>query len=577
MIKKLLYVAFLGIPIVVNSQIAFTNSNAKLTNATLKSGCAIGVSDMNGDGLDDIIRLSGANSLQIEYQTSGDFTLFNYGSIPGNGSEWGMAIADVDENGFNDLIVGGAYNGLKLLKADASGSNYSVTTLGGASIFLQNANFVDIDNNGTTDFFGCSDENVSSAYSNDGLGVFTQDNAGLINAISTVPSDNSGNYGSIWTDYDNDGDQDLYISKCRLGVTDPNDGRRINLLFQNDGSGNFTEVGVAAGLVPYAQSWSAGFEDIDNDGDMDCVLVNHDQSSYIYENNGDGTFTNITSTSGIDTELSDMGSDGIQVVMEDFDNDTFVDFLITSRGGPHKLFRNNGDSTFSLMASAFPTSNRIQSAATGDLNNDGFMDIIAGFGSGYNSPSNSISDILFLNDGNSNHWSEIMLLGNPSNINGIGARIEIYGAWGKQIREVRSGESYGIMNTLMTHFGLGANTAITSIIVRWPSGNVDELLSPNIDESIVIVEGSTLNVIESVSSVFKIYPNPAKNYVVVDGLQFATEASFELYDITGKMIQSKTSLSDTSNQISLNGLSKGIYFLNLYTNNNQYVHKVIKE
>jgi hypothetical protein len=576
MIRKLLFVAIIGIPVLATSQIAFTDSNSKLANSSLKSGCAIGVSDMNGDGLDDIIRLSGATNLQIEYQTSGNFTLLNYGSIPGNGSEWGMAIADVDKNGFNDIIVGGAYNGLKLLQANATGTDYTVTTLGGSGIFLQNANFADIDNNGTIDFFGCHDDGVAAVYSNDGIGNLTR-NTSMLNAASTVPSDNSGNYGSIWTDYDNDGDQDLYISKCRLGVTNPNDGRRINLLFQNDGSGNYTEVGVAAGLVPYAQSWSASFEDIDNDGDMDCVLINHDLSSIIYDNNGNGTFTDITASSGIATDLSNMGSDGIQLIMEDFDNDTFVDLFITSRGGSHKLFRNNGNKTFSLVSSPFPTGNRIQSAAAGDLNNDGFIDIIAGFASGYNSPSNSNSDVLFLNNTNANHWSEIRLLGNPSNINGIGARIEIHGSWGKQIREVRSGESYGIMNSMMTHFGLGNSTSITKIVVNWPSGNVDTLLSPNIDEAITIVEGSTLSINESASSIFKIYPNPTKNYVSVDGLQAVSNASYEIYDITGKLIVSKTFLSTTNNEIDLNAVKPGIYFLNLYSNNNRFVHKVIKE
>jgi hypothetical protein len=582
MIKKILFKVMLCIPIIATAQTTFTNSNSKLVYPNLTSGCAIGVADMNGDDLDDLVRLDNARVLQIEYQdaSGGDFTGFNYGDLAGSGNEWGLCIADVDKNGFNDVFAGGAYNGLKLIKANSTGTSYTSTTLSGTTIFLQNTSFVDIDNNGTIDVLACHDEGVSSAYNNDGNGNMTLDNAGLINAISTIPSDNSGNYGTIWTDYDNDGDQDVYISKCRLGVTDVNDGRRVNLLFQNDGSGNFSEVGVAAGLVPYAQSWSAAFEDIDNDGDMDCVLINHDASSIIYENNGNGTFTDITAATGIATELSNLGSGGIQVMLEDFDNDTYIDLFITSRytSNKHIMFKNNGNKTFTTMPTPLNAGSlSIQSAAVGDLNTDGFMDIIAGFATNYNSPSNN-PDILFLNDGNSNNWSEITLQGVTSNINGIGARVEIHGAWGTQIREVRSGESYGTSNALRAHFGLANHTNITKIVVKWPSGTVDELINPNINETVNIVEGSfTLNTSSLANANISIYPNPTKDKITIEGLQQLNNVSFEIFDITGKMIRDKTTLLITDTTIDFSKLNSGVYFVHLYANNASLVHKVIKE
>ena len=577
--KKLLFSALLCLPVIAISQTTFTNSNSKLVNANLTSGCPIGIADMNGDGLDDIVRLDDARNLQIEYQDAGggNFTRLNYGSIPGNGNEWGMAIADVDKNGFNDIFVGGAYNGLKLLMANGTGTNYTVTTLGGPSIFLQNTNFADIDNNGTIDIFACHDDGVSSAYSNDGSGNMTH-STGLINAVSTVASDNSGNYGTIWADYDNDGDQDLYISKCRLGVNNPNDGRRINLLFQNDGAGNYTDVGVAAGLVPYAQSWSANFEDIDNDGDLDCFVINHDMTSLLYQNNGDGTFTDITASSGMSITLNGLGSGGIQVMMEDFDNDGFIDLFLTARSDNHHMFKNNGNKTFTEMASPFVVpagATRIQSAAVGDLNNDGFIDVMAGFATGYNSPSND-PDVLYLNDGNANNWSEITLQGGPSNINGIGARVEIHGAWGIQIREVRSGESYGTMNSLMTHFGLGTNNDITKIVVKWPSGIVDEVLSPSKNTTIHIIEGATLNTNTSTASIFNVYPNPTKNSITVEGLD-NSDINYEIYDITGKVVMPKALLSATEKTINLSHLNSGVYFAHLTANNSTYIHKVIKD
>ena len=183
-------------------QISFSDQTSLLSDQTVSSGVAMGIADMNGDGLDDIVRLKNAESLRIEYQQM-DGSIFSEMIIgTAGGSHWGMCIADVDENGFNDVMVGGAYNGLSLYKADSEGNSYSQTDLNEPSIFLQGVNFVDIDNNGTIDIFACHDDGLSAPFSNDGTGEFTYD-LDLINTASTVPSDNSGNYGSTWTDYDN--------------------------------------------------------------------------------------------------------------------------------------------------------------------------------------------------------------------------------------------------------------------------------------------------------------------------------------------------------------------------------------
>ena len=470
---------------VIIAQILFTDNSNRLVFPNVKSGAPIGVVDINNDGRDDIVQLDGTTHLYIQYQNE-DTTFTGFDGGETGGSQWSLCVADVDNNGFNDIFTGGAYNGLKLYRATSTGTDFVLTTLTG-SIFLQGSNFVDINTDGSIDIFACHDEGLSAPYRNNGLGTFSLD-YDLINPVSTVPSDNSGNYGSVWTDYDNDGDLDLYLSKCRQGVTNPMDGRRLNQLFQNDGNNNFTDVAAQANLLPMAQSWATDFADIDNDGDMDAFIINHDTGSVLMENQGNGTFFDITSSSGMEPGIT-MAGFGIQVKFEDFDNDGFVDMLFTTLSNTgHALFHNNGDKTFTQVTLGLSPFDRIHSAATGDLNSDGFIDVYASYGFSFNGVGN-IADRLYLNAGNDNNYFKINLKGQFSNRNGIGARVELYGEWGKQIREVRSGESYGITTSFISHFGLGSATSIDSVIVKWPSGTIDKVEAPDINQQLLLEEG----------------------------------------------------------------------------------------
>jgi hypothetical protein len=471
----------------------FSDGSSALTAPDVYSGVALGVADMNGDGLDDIVRLDDGDTFQIEFQQpDGTFELYLYEDIGGHA--WSMSIGDVDGNGYLDVFAGGSYDDLKLLLANSNGTAYNTLIIPGPQVFVQCSNFADIDNNGTLDLFVCNDDGLSSPFNNDGTGSMTLD-TGLINPVSAVPSDNSGNYGTTWTDYDNDGDLDLYLARCRQAVGDPQDGRRINNLYRNDGGGNWTDVADTAGLRPFRQSWSADFGDIDNDGDFDVFLVNHGQSSQLYENMGPGadlgTFQEITSSAGLMPDVDQIGL-GIQTHFEDFDNDGFIDLLVTGTSGEHRLYQNDGDKTFTRVSVPFPTGNLgIQSAVVGDLNNDGFPDVVGAFASGFNDPSSGNPDRLFLNPGNDNHWFNVRLTGVDSNRSAVGARVEITGSWGTQIREVRAGESYGITNSLTRHFGLGTADSIDTLTVRWPSGNVDVIDDPPLDATVHVTEGCT--------------------------------------------------------------------------------------
>jgi len=422
------------------------------------SGLPMGVIDMNGDGKDDIVQFNLAKNLRIQYQnTDGQtFTSYNYGQVS-NSNQWSTAVADFDQNGYNDILSGGAYDRLKIISNNDGNSSYSSTILPDSNIFIQGSNFVDINNDGWADIFACHDDGQSRAYDNNQNGTFSFD-AELIRTVTTPSSDNSGNYASMWVDYDNDGDLDLYISKCRGGVTSSSDPRRINMLMQNDGNNNFTEVAGEANLKIGDQTWLSDFGDIDNDGDLDAIVINHGTGPNLMRNNGDGTFTEVTSGSGLLPTLLPQDFYGIQGFFKDFNNDGFVDLMVS--GDNHYIFYNNGDGTF---------------------------DIYAGYANGLNTPS-STRDRIWLNDGNSNNYLNVQLKGTKSNSNGIGARVEVYGAWGIQIRDVRSGEGYGLVNSFTQHFGIGVNTQVEKVVVRWPSGIVDEILNPSPNQFLEITE-----------------------------------------------------------------------------------------
>lgn len=464
------------------AQISFTNSNSLLSNTDFHSGVAIAVTDMNNDGKDDIVRMNGGNNLTIEFQNQTDeiFTTFNIGSID-NGSQWSMCVADVNNDGHNEVLAGGAYDDVKLAMANNDGSSYLTTYLPGPGMFLQGSNFADINNDGFIDVFACHDDAESRIWGNDGTGnLMPQDD--WIDMTTNPVSDNSGNYGSVWTDFDNDGDLDLYIAKCRQGVSDTTDARRINALFVNDGNGNYTEMAEEYGLKIKWQSWTADFQDVNNDGWMDCFITNHDHESQLLINDGTGHYVEAMNT-GIN-----VNGLPIQGVMRDFDNDGFVDVIVS--GTAHHIFKNNGDLTFTEVTGIFD-SNDMESFALGDLNNDGFVDVYGGYANVYTTPSN-IDDVIWLNDGNSNNHLAVQLQGTVSNRNAIGARIEIYGDWGIQVREVRSGESYGIMNSMIQYFGLGTVTEIDSVVVNWPSGIKETETNVTPNSTLLLIEGNCL-------------------------------------------------------------------------------------
>ncbi|MBZ0204077.1 MAG: FG-GAP-like repeat-containing protein [Ignavibacteria bacterium] len=213
-------------------------------------------------------------------------------------------------------------------------------------------------------------------YRNDG-GTFTRILTGPIAAEMTR------GFGCTWGDYDNDGWLDLFVS---TGNQNPLN----NLLFHNEGSGNFTKVTSGSIVNETSSSSGCAWLDYDKDGWLDLFVVNGlSQSDFLYHNNGNGTFTKVTSGSIVND-----ASYGRGCGIGDYDNDGWPDIFVANYYGQNDfLYRNTGNGTFVLTSNVIPSDNANGSGGTfGDYDNDGWLDLFV--------TNNSSNNRLYHNNGN---------------------------------------------------------------------------------------------------------------------------------------------------------------------------------
>ncbi|WP_052466987.1 FG-GAP-like repeat-containing protein [Psychroserpens damuponensis] len=501
----------------------------------------IAVVDMNGDFLDDLVTISSNNVNIREQNSGGGFTTKNITTSNANNlPSWSLAAADYDGNGYTDLLYGGG-SGVTFMKANSTGTGFTEIS-GPEDIFSQRSNFSDINNDGNLDAFVCHDVAPNVYYINDGSGNLSYYQSNDPSAPYELGNYSSGgDYGSIWIDYDNDRDLDLFIAKCGGEVA-----RRTNVMYTNDGNGNYTENAAAIGLADPMQTWSAAWGDFDSDGDMD-VFVGASAGDHKLMRNDNGIFVDTTTGSGV----SALTSNSTETVTFDFDNDGHLDLV----SGNNILF-GNGDMTFNVYTSVFPGS-----GSYGDLNDDGYID-------SFNSGS------IYLNNAESNNnWIKIHTIGTVSNINGIGARVEVHTPSGIKIRDVKSGDGFRYMNSLNTHVGIGSDTTINSVVVYWPSGVIDTINNPTINGALEIIEGDTLSLENSLTNDLVIYPNPAKDVLNFSSLELNENMMFTIFDITGKRVMNSKLLDTT---IDISKLTPGNYILRFVSGSSIKSQKFIK-
>lgn len=523
-IKIVIFLIVITITNIGYSQIIFKDESTRLDYEALDNSgqhiikkhdfnsiITMGVTDMNNDFHDDIVILNYEGcekmSLHVLYQLhpvgfgEPQFEHFEY--FENIDLMKALTIGDIDEDGKLDVFAGGKHNGLKIYPTTGFGTIVTPTISSHRSLFyLQGCNFIDIDQDGDLDIFAANDDHISEVLYNNS-GSFSSDfthlkpEAYIQSCVSAYPEHqsnamyfdpNSGNYGSVFADIDFDEvtqtlNPELYISKCKGGTYPSNSqGCTINLLYQKQANGNYQEVGPDWNLDDFNQSWAADFGDINNDGKLDVAIINHDAGNKnirILKNNG-ASFIEI---------FSENISNSYQVIMEDFDNDGYLDIIVTNNSSS-LLYINNSDETFTKLSNwiditvdnnspYFGKDYKFISCATGDLDEDGYIDLYADYHD--SQIQDPLKDVLFLNQGTGNNYIKVVLEGNPPNKFGIGARIHLTdnsaNGLGTQVREIRAGESYGIVCSHIQHFGLSgiSNLSNYTMKVFWPSGGISTI------------------------------------------------------------------------------------------------------
>jgi hypothetical protein len=242
----------------------------------------------------------------------------------------------------------------------------------------------------------------------------------VTNSLVAAPAADS--FNPTWADYNNDGKPDLFVPIYSDAAT--------NRLFVNLGGGSFTPVTSGSVVTDSAHSVLGAWGDYDNDGYLDLYVGNGalvgDENSFLYHNNGDGTFSRMTGdTTG--SIASDAAPFGI-CAWGDYDNDGFLDLIVTTLGvdgapGPNYLYHNNGDGSFTrvLTGSLVEDIGVTGSLAWGDYDNDGFLDLFLARGGVFGAENNS----LYHNNGNSNNWLKVRCVGTVSNRSAIGAKVRV--------------------------------------------------------------------------------------------------------------------------------------------------------
>ncbi|MDQ2840566.1 MAG: CRTAC1 family protein [Acidobacteriota bacterium] len=485
-------------------------------------GSGVAVFDYDNDGLLDIFLVNGASVIDpapkgfvpvktgtaewnrlYHQRKDGTFEdVTEKAGLQGVGYGMGVAVGDYDNDGYEDLYVTG-YGGNQLYHNNGDGTFTDVTASSGTGGsnkpgegWSTSAAWVDLDNDGLLDLVvlryvkwdwddvWCGERRegyrafchpdifpaiAPLVFHNDGNGHFTE-----VGAKLGLAQPGKG-LGIAIGDFDRDGKIDLAVANDSMP----------QFLYRNKGNGSFEELGLLAEMALDAEGRTyAGMgidlEDYNNDGLPDLVITDLANQKYaLYQNNGDGSFSYDTYTSGLARMTLLHSGWGIHFL--DYDNDGLKDLLVAQGHDldtvelnypqlhyrePMLLARNTGKGFVDVSKASgavFAEPWVARGMAVGDLDNDGRLDAVV-------STNGGSAHILQNETPTQNHWLTLNLVGHVSNRDAIGAEVKVTTSFATQLVTVSTAGSYLSSNDKRAHFGLGFDKFARKIEIRWPSG-----------------------------------------------------------------------------------------------------------
>jgi hypothetical protein len=502
-------------------------------------GSGVALFDCDNDGRLDLYLINGAfysdpeSKGSIPQKTSPEYWNRMYRQKPdgtfediteksglkGVGYGMGVAVADYDNDGYEDVFVTG-YGGNRLYHNNGDCTFTDVTEQAGVagSGWSTSAAWVDLDNDGLLDlvvlrYVKWDWDDVWCGEHREGYRNYCHPD--IFEAIPMLVYHNGGNghftevshrlgldkpakaLGIAVADYDRDGRIDLYIA---------NDST-LEFLFHQMPDGRFEETGLESGVAANGEGQTyAGmgvdFADYDNDGWPDIAVTDLANQRYaIYHNSGDGSFDYASNVNGIGAIT--LLHSGWSLRFMDYDNDGWKDLLIAQGHDldnieksfpqlhyrePMMLVRNTGEKfvdVSSISGEVFKEAWVGRSMAIGDLDNDGRIDAVV-------TTNGGPAYILHNETVSNNHWITLRLIGHKSNRDGIGAVVKLTTSQGSQWVTVTTSSGYLSASDPRVHFGLGSSAIALSIEIRWPSGIVQTLTNVKGDKQIQVDEPAAM-------------------------------------------------------------------------------------